>query len=121
MSLLGKIQAAVGKVQGNQELNEVRFRHRQDFTLDGHRWPGTRFSVTDPDKVGGRALAAAVAAAERLDVEYRDLRLLRVHPEDTLPAVGAQTPWDGGQLEVLEYGQASDFTGQSLGTCVVRR
>ncbi|UQN05465.1 hypothetical protein [Deinococcus sp. QL22] len=100
---------------------DLLYRHTGTFTLDGSIWANTRFSVKDPDNLGRNALDAATAAAQRFNVAYRDIRLLKVHPEDTLPAVGAILPWDGGTLVVREWSQASDFTGTSLGTCVLER
>ncbi|UQN04859.1 hypothetical protein [Deinococcus sp. QL22] len=100
---------------------DLLYRHTGTFTLKSSTWAKTRFSVKDPDKLGRSAMDAATAAAQRFNVAYQDIRLLKVHPEDTLPAVGASIHWDGGTLVVREWSQASDFTGTSLGTCVLER
>ena len=107
-------QATVREYQG------VMFRHQGEFTLGPHRWL-CRFSVQDPDKVSRQAIAAAEAAAQRFSVDYRDIRLLKVHPDDDRPVKGATLPWDGGTLELLEWSQASDFTDLKTATCVLRR
>lgn len=121
MSLLGDVLGAVQEVQDDPELLALRFRKRLTFTLGTSTWEDVRCSVQDPQKLKADAVAAAEAAARDFRVPYRDLRLLRVHPDDLRPPKGATTSWDGGTLEILAWGQASDFTGQKLGTCVVRR
>jgi len=118
VSLLGKIQAAVGKVQSNQDLNEVRFQRTLVFEYSGHTYT-VRCSITDPNKVDN-----SVNRATLMDVEVdvrRDTRLLRVHPEDLeeRPPVGAEVAWDGRTLRVVSWSQASEYTGQTLGTCLL--
>lgn len=120
MSLMDEVTAAVRMVQTDPELLELRFRHSGTFTLGAHTWT-CRFSVRDPSKVKPEELARLQAFAAEQAVSYRDLRLLKVHPDDTVPFPGATLSWDDGTLEVLEWSQASDFTGQRVGTCVLRR
>lgn len=127
MTLLDQIRDAVAEVQGDDELNAVRFRHTGTFqhVQNGRErnYP-CRFSVKDPSRMSRDAVAAAVAFADSLEgVTYRDIRLLAIHPDDARPPRGAvlTTPWDGGRLEVLEWNQPSDFTGQAVGSCVLRR
>jgi len=98
---------------------DLLYRHTGQFELPPYTLPVIRFSVRDPDKVGRAAVAAATAAAERFSADYRDIRLLKVHPDDTLPPVGASIAWDGRTLVVRDWSQESDFTGTSLGTCVL--
>ena len=121
MSLLDEIMGVVDEVQRDPDVLALRFRKRLTFTLGTSTWEDTRCSVQDAQKLKADAVTAAEAAARDFQVPYRDLRLLRVHPDDPRPPKGATTPWDGGTLEVLAWGQASDFTGQKLGTCVLRR
>jgi len=97
------------------------FRHVQNGR---ERLYPCEFSVKDPQKVGRTALAAAEAFARSLEgVSYTDVRLLSVHPDHKRPPKGAVLvePWDGGRLEVMEWSQPSDFSGQAVGTCVLRR
>lgn len=99
---------------------DVLYRHAGTFTKGPHTWP-CRFSVRDPAKAKPDELARLQAFAGVRGLVYTDLRLLRVHPDDTPPFPGATIPFDDGVLEVLEWSQASDFTGQRVGTCVLRR
>jgi len=110
VSLLGKIQAAVGKVQGNQELNEVRFRHTGTWS-DGTT---CRFSVQDPNPHG--RWSTPRAAPDR-HARRADVRVLRVHPQDLPPGEGAALAWDGGTVTLVSWSQVSDFTGQAVGVC----
>lgn len=121
MSLLDEIMGVVQEVQEDPELLALRFRKRLTFTLGDSTWEGVRCSVRDPQKLNADAVARLQATAAELSVSYRDLRLLKVHPDDTLPYPGATAPWDDGTLEVLDWSQASDFTDQRVGTCVLRR
>ena len=99
---------------------DLLYRHTGEFALGHHRWP-CRFSVRDPARAKPDELARLQAFAGVRGLVYTDLRLLRVHPDDDLPFPGATLPWDDGTLEVLEWSQASDFTGLRVGTCVLRR
>ena len=121
MSLLDKIRAAADKAR-SPEILEVRFQEVLTFTRGDDTWEHVQCSVQDPQKLKADAVAAAEAAARDFQVPYRDLRLLRVHPDEQRPPVGATAPWDsGGTLEILAWGQASRYTDQKLGTCVLRR
>jgi len=113
------------------------FRHRGTFRrVQGAQEQLTecRFSVKDPSKISATAIADATAFAGTLsgDVSYRDIRLLSIHPDDKRPPKGSilveqkngqwvPRTWDRGTLEVAAWGQPSDFTGQAVGTCVLRR
>ena len=99
---------------------DVIYRHQGVFTLSSHEWP-CRFSVRDPQKLKADEVAKLRMFADSRNLAYTDLRQLKVHPDDTVPFPGATLPWDDGVLEVLEWSQASDFTGQRVGTCVLRR
>lgn len=105
------------RLSGNAD---VLYRHTGTFTLGSHKWL-CRFSVKDPQKLKADAIADAEAAARQFNVLYRDVRLLRIHPDDQRPVKGAKLPWDGGLLEILDWSQQSDFTGQKVATCVLRR
>ncbi len=99
---------------------DVLYRHTGTFTLGPHSWP-CRFSVRDLQKMKADEVAKLRMYADTAGLLYTDLRALRVHPDDTPPFPGATIPFDDGLLEVLEWSQASDFTGQRVGTCVLRR
>lgn len=120
MSLMDDLRAVVRDIHQNADLNEVRFRHNGRFRKDEHQW-SCRFSVRDPQKLRADDVAKLRMFADSRQLAFTDLRVLKVHPEDTVPYPGATIPWDGGTLEVLEWSQASDFTGQRVGTCVLRR
>ncbi|WP_309569623.1 hypothetical protein [Deinococcus sp.] len=119
MSLDADIRAVIASVQGDAELNEVRFKHRLTFTLGAHTWVA-RCGVRDPSKAKPDELARLQATATEQGVSYRDLRLVRVHPEDTIPFPGSTVAWDNRTLQILHWSQPSDFTGQRVGTCVLR-
>ena len=119
-SLMDEIRAAVTEIQSDPELNEVRFRHTSTFTLGPHAWT-CRFSVRDVQKLKPDEAAKLRVYADANNLVYTDLRRLTVHPDDTPPFPGATIPFDDGVLEVLEWSQVSDFTGQRVGTCVLRR
>ncbi|MFC4636989.1 hypothetical protein [Deinococcus hohokamensis] len=122
MSLLDEIEAAVQEIQEDPEVLEVRFRRKLTFRLKTHGWT-VDCSVTDPSRVKPDELARLqAAAAERSDVRsYRDLRILRIKPGQAEPYPGATVATDDGTLEVLHWSQASDWTGQRVGTCMLRR
>ena len=102
------------------ENQGVMFRHEGVFTLGAFRW-ACRFSVTDPQKLKADEVAKLRMYADASGLAYLQLRVLKIHPDDTVPFIGAVLPWDDGTLEVLEWSQPSDFTGQRVGTCVLRR
>ncbi|WP_188844790.1 hypothetical protein [Deinococcus soli (ex Cha et al. 2016)] len=106
-----------GRLVGNAEL---LYRHALTFTLGPHTWVA-RCSVRDPQRIDPKALARMGQLTSAQGVAMSDLRLLTIHPADTEPFPGATTSFDDGTLEVLEWNQASDFTGQRLGTCALRR
>ena len=120
MSLLDDVMSAVQEVQGDAELLELRFRRNLVFQLGPHTWD-VRCSVRDPQRMDPGALARMRQLTTAQLVATSDLRLLTIHPDDTEPYPGATTPWDDGILEGLEWSQPSDFTGQRLGTCALRR
>ncbi|MVN86904.1 hypothetical protein GO986_09015 [Deinococcus sp. HMF7620] len=125
MSLLDEIRGAVASAN-TPEMLAVRFRHEGIFTKTQNgreREYPCRFSVRDPVKGSRDQIAAAEAFATSQSVAFRDVRELRVHPDHTRPPEGAvlTTPWDGGRLEVRSWSQPSDFTGQALALCVLRR
>lgn len=98
MSLLGKVQAAVQKVQGNDDLNELRFRHSatwSDATV-------CRFSVErlDPLKLAKEPMTAS-------------LLKIRVHLADPKPAPGSTVIYQGFTLSLGQWSDPSDFTGES--------
>ena len=111
MSLLGKVKTAVAKVQGNDDLNELRFRHTAT-------WSDTtqcRFSVQDPSKIEG-----TLARSLRDRPDAADLRILKVHQGDTAPGLAAHIPWDnGGVLFVEHFPQQSDFLDSHVAVCLL--
>ncbi|MGY2892755.1 hypothetical protein [Deinococcus sp. UYEF24] len=108
MSLLDQIAGAVAQVQGNADLNAVRFRHTATWS-DGTT---CRFGVQDPNKVD-----SALSRSLRSRPDAPDVRVLRVHQEDASPALAASIPWENGVLFVEHYAQTSDFTGTAPGVC----
>lgn len=116
-----RLPALRARVQQRLRDNaDLLYRHTGTFKLGPHEWT-CRFSVKDPQKLKADAIADAEAAARQFNVLYRDVRLLRIHPDDQRPVKGAKLPWDGGLLEILDWSQQSDFTGQKVATCVLRR
>lgn len=105
------------RLRGNAD---VLYRHTGIFTLDSHEWL-CRFSVRDVQKLKADEVDKLRMFADTNNLIYTDLRQLKVHPDDTVPFIGATIPWDDGLLEVLEWSQASDFSGQRVGTCALRR
>ena len=99
MSLLSQVQAAVQKVQGNSDLNELRFRHTATWS-DG---TSCRFSVErlDPLKLAREPMTAS-------------LLKVRVHVLDTKPAPGSTALYEGYTLSLGQWSDPSDFTGQSF-------
>lgn len=119
MSLQDAIQKGVDATT-TPEMLALRFRHQLTFRLGPHTWD-VRCSVRDPQRIDPKALARMGQLTSAQGGATSDLRLLTVHPDDTVPVPGATAAWDDGTLEVLEWSQPSDFTGQRLGTCVLRR
>jgi hypothetical protein len=122
---LAALRAEAGReIQANAG---VTFRHQATFRdAEGSEWP-LQYSLRDPQQISPRAIAAAEAAARSFEVPYRDVRILTPRPGQTLPAIGARTEhFNGsgdleGEITILDWGQESDFTGISRGTCVLRR
>lgn len=119
MNRLPGLQALTLRILTDND--DLLYRHTGTFMLNGFTWADTRFIVKEPDALNPTAIAAATAAAERFNVDYHDIRLLILHPEDTMPAVGASIPWDGGILTIRAWGQAKDFTPTRRATCVLER
>lgn len=110
MSLLDEVKRAVAVVQGDADLNGLRYRHTGTWS-DG---TSCRFSVRDPARTdSGTRLAQRLTGTP----DVLDVRLLTVHPDDEPPGEGATLPWDGGTLTLVSWGQVSDFTGQATGVC----
>ncbi|WP_189062868.1 hypothetical protein [Deinococcus arenae] len=112
-----------GRLVGNADL---LYRHEGTFTKtqNGREFSySCRFSVRDLTKGNRDQIAAANAFAADEGAAFRDIRLLRIHPDDPRPPEGAvlAVPWDGGRLEVRGWSQSSDFTGQAVGFCILRR
>ncbi|MDV6376243.1 hypothetical protein [Deinococcus arenicola] len=108
MTLLEQIMGAVAEVQGDAELNAVRFRHTATWS-DG---TACRFSVRDPNK-GGRSSETQL----QTDPIPASLRLLRVHPDDGRPTPGASLMYQGERLVLGLYADQSIWTGQQVGVC----
>ncbi|AKH15958.1 hypothetical protein [Deinococcus soli (ex Cha et al. 2016)] len=119
MSLQDAIQKGVDATT-TPEMLALRFRHQLTFRLGPHTWD-VRCSVRDPQRIDPKALARMGQLTNAQGIATSDLRLLTVHPDDTVPVPGATAAWDDGTLEILEWSQPSDFTGQRLGTCALRR
>ncbi|GAA3995242.1 hypothetical protein GCM10022631_01760 [Deinococcus rubellus] len=88
---------------------ELIYRHSATWS-DGTT---CRFSVQDPSKVDGN-----LARSLRSRPDAADLRILKVHQDDSRPALAARTPFDsGGVLFVERYPQQSDFLDSGLAVC----
>lgn len=118
---MSRLERYQGRAQAALDRNaDLLYRHTLTFRLGPHEWP-LRCSVKDPQRLNPSELARARAFADARSLVYTDLRLLSYHPDDTPPVPGATVRWDDGTLELLDWSQASDFTGQRTGTCVLRR
>lgn len=114
--LRGRVRAALAK---NADLLYPR---TLTFKSGVHSWQ-VRCSVRDPDPRDTQAFERATRLVPP-DLTLSDMRLVEIHPEDTEPVPGARTDrgaFDGGTLELLEYGQESALSGLSLGVAVLRR
>ena len=123
MSLAPDPELTALRAEAGQEIQAnagLIFRHQLTFTLGEHTWE-VRCGVTDPQRLKPDEQARLRDVATERRVAFQDLRILKVRPPQAPPYPGATTPWDDGTLEVLEYGQPSDFTGLRVGTCVLRR
>jgi hypothetical protein len=108
VSLLSDVLGAVAEVQGDDELNALRYRHTATWS-DGMR---CRFSVKDPGT--GNQDGPLQQQTDRLRAS---LRTLKVHPDDPRPTPGAWTSHQAGQLHLGSWTDPSDFTGQCTGVC----
>jgi len=108
VSLLSEVLGAVQGIQQDAELNALRFRHSATWSDN----TTCRFSVQDPAK-DGRSGPQKLATSP-LDAS---LRRLKIHPDDTMPAPGASTPYQSGLLVRGSQTDTSDFTGTSTGVC----
>lgn len=102
------------------------FRFRGTFTKEQNgrlREYPCRFSVKDPVKADRNAVAAAQAFATAEQAAFTDVRLLKVHPDDSRPPEGSvlAEAWDGGVLRLVRWAQTSDFSGIHTGLCLLRR
>ena len=98
-----------------RENADLLYRHTA--TWSGEAQP-CRFSVKDPSPASVNQTQAQAAS---FGIPFQDLRYVRVHPDDVRPQVGATIPWGDGELELLSWGQVSDFTTTAIGTGVFRR
>ena len=104
-----------GRLPGLRELataaltdnSDLIYRHRDTWS-DGTT---CRFSVQDPSKV-----QTGFALTLRQQPESLLLRIVKVHPEDARPAKGASVDYQGYPLVLVAWSDASNFTGQRLGT-----
>lgn len=124
---MSRVDAIRVRVQSRLRANgDVIYRHQGTFTREqngrAREYP-CRFSVRDPVKGSRDQVAVAEAFATAAGAAFRDVRVLTVHPDDPRPPEGAvlADPWDGGRLEVRSWSQPSDFTGQAIGLCLLRR
>ncbi|GHG35820.1 hypothetical protein GCM10017784_32350 [Deinococcus indicus] len=124
---MSRVEAIRARVQSRLRANaDVIYRHQGTFTRSqngrAREYP-CRFSVQDPVKGSRDQVAAAEAFATAAGAAFRDVRVLTVHPDDARPPEGAvlADPWDGGRLEVRSWSQPSDFTGQAIALCLLRR
>jgi len=91
------------RAQAQRQLTkyaDVLYRHEATWS-DG---TSARFSVQDPTK--GKDVRSYA-----LSPDSASLRVVRFHPEDPVPAEGAQTPWETGLLIRAQKSDTSDFTG----------
>jgi hypothetical protein len=102
VSLQDRIAGAVARVQSNDDLNAVRFRHSATWS---------RFSVQDVTKID-----TALTRSLRSRPDAPDVRVLRL-PPGPRPAPAAFIPWEDGVLFVEHYAQTSDFTVTAPGIC----
>ncbi|MBZ9713754.1 hypothetical protein [Deinococcus multiflagellatus] len=118
MSRLEDIRARVqGRLRAKADL---MYPETLTFRLGPHEWKDVRCSVVDKQLLKPDALARlqAVATDQRLSV--LQLRVVDVHPDDTVPFPGASTPFQGGTLEILEWSDPDPYTGLRVGTAVKR-
>lgn len=129
MTLTNDLELAALRAEALQEIQAnagVSFRRTGVFLLTQngreHTYP-CRFSVRDPVKLNRDQIAAAEVFAAGASAAFRDVRILRVHPDDRRPPEGAvlTDTLDGGRLEVCGWSDASDFTDQAVGFCILRR
>ena len=129
MSLAPDPELTALRAEARQEIQAnagLMFRHQGTFTRSqngrAREYP-CRFSVRDPVKGSRDQVAAAEAFATAAGAAFRDVRVLTVHPDDARPPEGSvlTDPWDGGRLEVRSWSQPSDFTGQAIALCLLRR
>lgn len=113
-------------VERDDGLTEMRYPMTLDFTRmqNGRKIQcRCRCSVVDPSRTKQSARIQAFATEH--DARFEDIRLLRVHREDTRPEKGSVMDWtfDGGRLEVMEWSQRSEWTGQggAVAICLLRR
>lgn len=109
MSLLDEIRGVVEAVQGDAELNAVRFPLSATWS-DG---TSNRFNVRDPHRGDSRQGFTRM----QTDPIPASLRLVRFHPTDPEPALGSGLDYQGGQLVLGLWGDSSNWTGQRVGVC----
>lgn len=124
---MSRVEAIRARAQSRLRANaDVIYPHQGTFTREqngrAREYP-CRFSVRDPVKGSRDQVAAAEAFATAAGAAFRDVRVLTVHPDDARPPEGSvlTDPWDGGRLEVRSWSQPSDFTGQAIALCLLRR
>lgn len=120
---MSQLEAIRNRVQARLRAKaHILYPHPLTFVLGASEWKGVRCGVDDPQELKADDVVRLQATAAELEgISYRDLRVLRVYPGDTLPYPGATTPFDDGTMEVLDWSQAGDITGLRVGTCVLRR
>jgi len=108
VSLLDQVKAAVQQVQGNEELNALRFRHEATWS-DG---TNCRFSVQDPNKVD-----STLNRSLRSRPDAPDVRVIKLPFDAARAGLAASILWEDGVLFIEHYAQTGDFTGTAPGIC----
>lgn len=123
MSLLDDILGAIDEVTHDEDVLDISMFKPLSFRLGTSTWD-VLGKVKDPHKLKGDALARLRLVGDARGLVYTDLRVLKLHPQEfeteNIPFPGSTVPYGPGTLEVLEWSEPSDYTGQRVGTCVLR-
>lgn len=120
MTRLERIRARVEKRLISRA--DILYPHELSFRLGEYPPWEVHCKVKDPQRLKPDEVGRLQATASALEsVTYQDLRVVKIMPGETVPFPGATSPWDDGTLEILDWSQASDFTGIRTGTAIFRR
>lgn len=114
-ALVSEVIGAIEEVQGDAALMTAVYRHQLTWSDGTTCWCSVKPSKSPA------SVAQATAWAQQAGVPFESVRWLKVRPGEPTPGENAECSFDGGTLTLHLWGQVSQWSGQAVGTCTLRR